>query len=242
MIGREQEIALLLERWQRACEGEGHVVVLSGEPGVGKSRIVLALEEQLAQTAHAVLRYQCLPYYCNSPLQPVIEELERTAGIGRDDDQTARLEKLEAHLQELDPAGSMTQLLAGLLAIPIEDRGRRSRSGPSGARPRPWMRSCSGLRAWPHDGRCWSCSRTRTGSIPRRRELLERVVDGTRDAPVLVLITLRPEGLPISFGQANVTALTHEPAERSSDRDADRRADRRPDAARRTGRADRRQD
>ncbi|HET9274079.1 MAG TPA: adenylate/guanylate cyclase domain-containing protein, partial [Methyloceanibacter sp.] len=129
LIGREQEIALLLERWRRAREGEGHVVVLSGEPGVGKSRVVLALEEQIAQQPHA-LRYQCLPYYRNSSLQPVIEELERTAGIARDDDQTARLEKLQAHLAELDPAGSMTQLLAGLLAIPIEDRGPTIPLGP----------------------------------------------------------------------------------------------------------------
>ena len=61
------------------------MVVLSGEPGVGKSRVVLALQEQLAGESHGVLRYQCLPYYRNSRLQPVIDELERTAGIGRDD-------------------------------------------------------------------------------------------------------------------------------------------------------------
>src|SRR5919109_2217902 len=63
LIGREPEIALLMERWRRAAEGEGNVVVLSGEPGVGKSRIVLALQEQIAGESHGVVRYQCLPYY-----------------------------------------------------------------------------------------------------------------------------------------------------------------------------------
>jgi class 3 adenylate cyclase len=105
LIGREQEIALLNQRWSSACEGEGHVVVLSGEPGVGKSRIVVALQGQLDRENHGVLRYQCLPYYRNSRLQPVIEELERTAGIGRDDPPPVKLEKLEAHLRGLELSG-----------------------------------------------------------------------------------------------------------------------------------------
>jgi class 3 adenylate cyclase/predicted ATPase len=217
LIGREQEIALLLERWRRACEGEGHVVVLSGESGIGKSRVVLALEEQIAQQSHAVLRYQCLPYYCNSFLQPVIEELERTAGIGRDDDQTARLDKLEAHLKELDPTGSMTQLLAGLLAIPIEDRGPTIPLGPERRKVKTLEALVQRMRAIAAPQPLLVVFEDAHWIDPTSKELLEKVVDGTRDAPVLVLITLRPEGLPISFGQANVTMLT---MSRLSDRQA----------------------
>ena len=208
LIGREPEIALLLERWGRASEGEGHVVVLSGEPGIGKSRIVLALEEQIAHQLHRVLRYQCLPYYCNSSLQPVIEELERTAGIGRDDAQTARLEKLEAHLQDIDPAGSMTQLLAGLLAIPVEDRGPAIALGPERRKAKTLDALVQRLRAMAAQRPLLVVFEDAHWIDPTSKELLEKVVDGTRDAPVLVGITLRPEGLAISFGQANVTALT----------------------------------
>jgi predicted ATPase/class 3 adenylate cyclase len=208
LIGREQESALLTERWRRAIEGEGHVVVLSGEPGVGKSRVVLALQEQLAGGRHGVLRYQCLPYYRNSRLQPVIDELERTAGIGRDDPQAARLAKLEAHLSELDPTGAMKPLLAALLAIPSDDRGPAIQLAPERRKAKTLEALVQRLRAIAARRPLLVVFEDAHWIDPSSRELLERVVDGTRDAPVLVLITLRPEALPLSFGQANVTALT----------------------------------
>ena len=208
LTGREQELALLTERWRLACEGEGQVVVLSGEPGVGKSRVVMALQAHLVEQPHTVLRFQCLPYYSNSRLQPVIEELERTTGMSREDAPPARLEKLEAHLKDLDPSGSMLQQLAWLLAIPIEDRGLSIRLSPE-------RRKAKTLEALVQ--RLWALANRQPLLVvfedahwidPTSKELLERIIDGTRDVPVLVVITLRPEGPSISFGPANVTAVS----------------------------------
>ena len=208
LTGREQEIALLGERWRLACEGEGHVVVLSGEPGVGKSRIVMALQAQLAEEPHGVLRYQCLPYYRNSRLQPVIEELERTTGMSREDAQPARLEKLEAHLKDLDPSGSMLQQLAGLLSIRIEDRGLSIRLGPERRKAKTLEALVQRLRALAVRQPLLVVFEDVHWIDPTSKELLERIIDGARDVPVLVLITLRPEGPSISFGPASVTAVS----------------------------------
>jgi class 3 adenylate cyclase/predicted ATPase len=207
LIGREQEIALLIERWRRAVEGEGHVVVLSGEPGVGKSRIVLALQEQLAGESHGVVHYQCLSYCRNSRLQPVIDELERTAGIGRDDPQDVKLAKLEEHLEAVS-TGSAKQLLAGLLAIPTEDRGPTIALEPERRKAKTLDVLVQRLKAMAARRPLLVVFEDVHWIDPTSKELLERVVDGARDAPVLVVITLRPEGLPISFGPASVTTLT----------------------------------
>ncbi len=134
MVGREQEIALLGERWQQARDhGEGQVAVLAGEPGIGKSRIVLALQERLAGERHGALRYQCLPYYRNSALQVVIDELERTAGLQRDDSAAAKLDKLGRHLA----AARLERLPAapapGRAAVDPGGRARRGAAAVAGA-------------------------------------------------------------------------------------------------------------
>src|SRR5262249_41627687 len=85
LVGRAAELSLLLDRWQRATAGEGQVVLLSGEPGIGKSRLVLALRERLAKEPFTPLSHFCSPYHANSALFPVIGQLERAAGFGRND-------------------------------------------------------------------------------------------------------------------------------------------------------------
>src|SRR5262252_8561364 len=118
LIGRDEEIDLLLRRWARARAGEGQVVLVSGEPGLGKSRITAALEERLHAEPHIRLRYFCSPYHQDSALYPFIDQLGRAAGFARDDPPAAKLEKLEALLAQAEPPEEDVALLVDLLALP----------------------------------------------------------------------------------------------------------------------------
>ena len=103
LVGRDEEIDLLLRRWARAKAGDGQVVLVSGEPGLGKSRLTAALAERLHAEPHIRLRYFCSPYHQDSALFPFIDQLGRAAGFARDDPPAAKLEKLEALLARAAP-------------------------------------------------------------------------------------------------------------------------------------------
>jgi predicted ATPase len=122
LIGRDEEIDLLLRRWARAKAGDGQVVLISGEPGIGKSRITAALAEGLHAEPHIRLRYFCSPYHQDSALFPFIDQLDRAAGFVRDDPPASRLEKLETVLARVTPLDEDVALLADLLCLPCSER------------------------------------------------------------------------------------------------------------------------
>ena len=122
-VGRDQEIALLSDRWQLAVQGEGQVVLLAGEAGIGKSRIVEMFRCLNAAKPHIAIHYQCSPYHGDSALYPVIAQIEAAAGIAVDDLPTTRLDKLEAlHKRTTDRSDDVIPLFAALLSIPTGDR------------------------------------------------------------------------------------------------------------------------
>jgi class 3 adenylate cyclase len=122
LFGREEEIELLLRRWQHATQEEGRVVVLTGEPGIGKSHIALALEERLERESHITLRYFCSAHHTNSALFPFIGQLERAAGFERGDSDTQKLSKLDALVAQSTADPEHVAVLANLLALPANGR------------------------------------------------------------------------------------------------------------------------
>ena len=122
LVGREEEVELILRRWSKAKSGEGQVVLLSGEPGIGKSRLTAALMERLANEPHTRLRYFCSPQHTDSALYPIISQMERAAGFTHDDNTQAKLDKLDALLAKSLTPPQDAALLADMLSLPNDGR------------------------------------------------------------------------------------------------------------------------
>ena len=122
LVGREEELELLLRRWSRAKTGEGQVVLLSGEAGIGKSRLTAALLERLASEPHTRLRYFCSPQHTDSAFYPIISQMERAAGLAHDDTPQAKLDKLDAVLAQTSTSSQDAALFAEMLSLPNDGR------------------------------------------------------------------------------------------------------------------------
>jgi predicted ATPase len=122
LVGREEELELLLRRWSKAKTGQGRVVLLSGEPGIGKSRLTAALLERLGNEPHTRLRYFCSPQHTDSALYPIISQMERAAGFTHDDNTQAKLDKLDALLAKSFMPPQDAALLADMLSLPSGER------------------------------------------------------------------------------------------------------------------------
>jgi class 3 adenylate cyclase/pimeloyl-ACP methyl ester carboxylesterase len=195
LIGREHELALLLDRWEMAKSGEGQVVLLSGEAGIGKSRIVLALRERLRNEPRFRIGYYCSPHHVSSALWPVIAQLQRAAGYLREDAPSLKLEKLERLLGKAGEFGEdAALLLAELTGSPLNGSYPAPGGTPQEKKARLFgilLAQMEGLsRQWPMlvvlEDAHWL--------DPTSAELFERMVDRIRVLPVLLVATLRPDG------------------------------------------------
>ena len=208
LVGREEELELLLRRWSRAKTGEGQVVLLSGEAGIGKSRLTAALLERLAAEPHTRLRYFCSPQRTDSALYPVIGQMERAAGFVHDDTAQAKLDKLDAVLAQTSISKEDAALVAEMLSLPNDGRYPALELEPQQRRQKTLEALTAQVEALSRQNPLLMIFEDAHWTDPTSLEVFGRVVDRVRSLPALLIVTFRPEFEPPWIGRPYVTALT----------------------------------
>jgi class 3 adenylate cyclase/predicted ATPase len=208
LVGREAECELLLRRWAKAKAGEGQVALISGEAGIGKSRLTAEFLERLPGEPHTRLRYFCSPQHTDSALYPIIGHIERAAKLAREDDAKTRLDKLEVVLARSSMSREDAALMAEMLSIPNDGRYPPPDLAPHQRREKTLaalIRRIEGIaRQTPvlmvYEDVHWA--------DPSSLEAIGRLVDKIEALPLLLFVTFRPEFVPPWVGRPHMTALT----------------------------------
>ena len=203
LVGRDEEVELLMRRWKQAKMGEGRAALISGEPGIGKSRLTAALSEHIGTEPHTRLRYFCSPHHQDSALYPFIVQLERAAGFARDDTVEAKLGKLRALLVPSTRGDDDIALLSELLSLPSSAADLNL--SPQRRREKLFDAMLRQLEAESRHRAVLMVFEDAHWIDPTSRELLDLTVDRVRRLPVLLVVTFRPEFQHAWGGQPHVT-------------------------------------
>ena len=223
LIGREEEVELLMRRWSRAKQGEGQVVLLSGEAGIGKSRLTATLLENLAAEPHIRIRYFCSSQHADSAFYPIIGQLERAAGFARDDTPSVKLDKLDAWLGLASTPKQDGALFAELLSLPNDGRYPALDLTPQQRRQKTLDALTAQIERLSRQTPLLMIFEDAHWSDPTSLEAFGRAVDRLRTLRIFLLVTSRPEFQAPWVGQSHVTSLT---LNRLTERDAGAMIDR----------------
>jgi class 3 adenylate cyclase len=192
LVGREEEIELLLRRWSKAKTGEGQVVLLSGEAGIGKSRLTAALLERLASEPHTRLRYFCSPQHTDSAFHPIIGQMERAAGLAHDDTPQVEFDKLDAMLAQTSTSAQDAALFAEMLSLPNDGRYPVLDLAPQQRRQRTLEALIAQTEALTRQNPVLMIFEDVHWIDPTSLEALNLIVDRIKALRTLLIVTFRP--------------------------------------------------
>jgi class 3 adenylate cyclase/predicted ATPase len=207
-VGRDEEFELLVRRWSKARSGEGQVVSLSGEAGIGKSRLTVALLDRLASERYTCVRYFCSPQHTESAFYPIIRQMERAAELTHDDTPKGRLDKLDALVVQTSTSIQDAALLAEMMSLGNDGRYPAFELAPQQRRQKTLQALSLRIQVLTRSSPVLMIFEDTHWADASSLEFLSRMITNCRNLPILLIVTFRPEFASPWMGQSHVTSLT----------------------------------